>query len=105
MKLEDVFERTVEAIGPEMRAGHRVDQLPGDPQPVPALAHGAFEHIAHAKLTPDLLHIDRLTLVRKTRIAGEYKEPADAAERGDDLLDHAIDEIFLLRIAGEIGEG
>ena len=27
LKLEDVFERTVEAVGPEMRAAERVDQL------------------------------------------------------------------------------
>ena len=30
LKLEDVFQRAVETVGPEMRAGLRVDQLRGD---------------------------------------------------------------------------
>ena len=105
LKLEDIFERAVEAVGPEMRAGRRVDQLRGDAHPTAGLAHRAFEHIAHAELAPDLLHIDRLALVGEARIAGDDEEPADARERGDDLLDHAVDEIFLLRVAAHIGEG
>src|SRR5882672_9703893 len=87
-----------------MRPGHGVDQLPGDAHAVAALAHRAFEHIADAKLMPDLLHIDRLPFVREARIAGDDEEPADAGERGDDFLDHAVDEIFLLRVAAHIGE-
>ena len=87
-----------------MRAGGRVDQLSGDPHPPAGFAHRAFEHIAHAKLSPDLLHIDGLALVSETRIAGDDEQPADAGEGGDDVLDHAVDEIFLLRIAAHIGE-
>jgi hypothetical protein len=88
-----------------MRAGHRVDQLPGNTDPIATLAHRAFEHITDAQLAADLLHVNRLTLVRKTRIAGDDEQPADTGERGDDLLDHAVDEIFLLRVAAHIGEG
>ena len=62
LQLEHVFERAVEAVGPEMRAGFGIDQLPGDAHPVAALAHRTFEHIAHAKLAADLLHIDRRPL-------------------------------------------
>ena len=40
-----------------------------------------------------------------SRIAASIPRSAlDAAERGDDLLDHAICEIFLLRIAAQIFE-
>jgi hypothetical protein len=39
LKLEHIFERTVEPLGPEMRAGDRVDQLPGDPHPPAAFAY------------------------------------------------------------------
>src|SRR5262249_45359553 len=104
LEVEDIFERAVEAVGPEMRTGCRVDQLPSDAHPLASLAHRAFEHVADAELTPDLLHIDRLALVGKGRIAGDDKEPTDARERGDDLLDHAVREIFLLRVATHIGE-
>jgi hypothetical protein len=48
LKLEDIFERAVEPIGPEVRAGRGVDQLPGDPHPLAGFAHRAFEHVAHA---------------------------------------------------------
>ena len=37
LKVEDIFQRAVEALGPQMRAGHRVDQLRRDAHPVPAL--------------------------------------------------------------------
>src|ERR1700682_6414135 len=64
-----------------------VNQLCGDAHPVSALSHRAFQHIPDAKLAPDLLHVDCLALVRKTRIASDDEEPANARERGDDLLD------------------
>jgi hypothetical protein len=71
---------------------------------VPRLAPRAFEDIAHTQLTPDLLHVDQLAFVSKTRIAGDHEEPADSRERGDDFLDHAVGEILLLRVAAHIGE-
>jgi len=58
-----------------------------------------FKYIAHAQFAPDLLHVDRLALVGEARIAGDHEQPADAGERSDDLLDDAVGEIFLLRVA------
>jgi hypothetical protein len=92
-------------IGPEMRAGQGVDQLPGDAHLPSRFAHRAFQHIADAELTPDLFHVNGAPLVGKGRIAGDDEEPADAGKGGDDLLDHPVDEIFLLRVAAHIGEG
>ena len=87
-----------------MRVGERIDQLRGDAHPVATFAHRAFEHVAHPQFAPDPLHIDGLALVRKARIAGDDKQPPYAREYGDDLLDHAIDEIFLLGVAAHILE-
>src|SRR5882724_6750775 len=87
-----------------MRAGERVNKLRGDPHPLAGFAHGPFKHIPHPKLPPDLPYVDSLSLVRKTRIAGDHEKPADAAERGDDLLDHAVGEVLLIRIAAHICE-
>jgi len=53
----------------------------------------------------DLLHIDCLALVGEGRIVDDHEVPANAAERCDDLLDHPVGEIFLLRVAGHIGVG
>src|SRR5712675_1455343 len=82
-----------------MRAGCRVDQLTGDPHSLASPAHRAFEDVADTPFTADLLHVNRLSLVRKSRIAGDDKQPADAAQCGDDLLDHTVGEILLLRVA------
>jgi hypothetical protein len=73
-----------------MRAGGRVDQLSGNAHPLAGPANRAFEHVANAELAPDLLHVDALCFVCKTRIAGEDEEPADARKRGNDFLDHAV---------------
>ena len=62
LEIEHVFERAVEAVGPEMRAGRGIDQLRGDAHALAGLAHRAFEHVAHAEFAPDLLHVDRLPL-------------------------------------------
>ena len=45
-----------------------------------------------------------MAFVRKGRIPGDNKQPADLRNRGDDFLDHAIDEIFLLGITAHICE-
>src|SRR5438094_6837075 len=84
LEVEDVLERAVEPIGPEMRAGFGIDQLPCDPHPVAGLAHRAFEHVAYAKFARDTLHLDRLPLVGEARIARDYEKPANTGERGDD---------------------
>ena len=80
LELEHIFDRAVEPVGPQMRAGFGLDQLRGDADPAAALAHRAFEHIAHAQFAPDLLHIDGLALVGEARIAGDHEQPADAAD-------------------------
>ncbi len=58
LKLEDVVERTLVALGPEMAAGRCIDELSGDAHAVRRLAHAAFEHIAHAQVAADLRHVD-----------------------------------------------
>ena len=35
-------------------------QLGGDPYAIAVLPYTSFQHIADAKLTPDLLHVNRL---------------------------------------------
>ena len=90
LQVEDVLERAVESVGPEMRAGLGFDQLAGDARRVAGLAHAALEHIAHAEFAPDLLDVDRLALVDEARIARDHEQPVDARKPGDDVLDHAV---------------
>src|SRR6516162_7632140 len=87
-----------------MGAAGCIDQLRSDPHATARLAHRTFQYIAHAQFAADLLHVDGLALVGKARIPGDDKEPADAGERGDDFLDHAVGEILLLGVAGHVLE-
>ena len=104
LKFEDVFERTIEPVGPEMRSAGSFDQLRRNANPLPRFAHRSFEHVSHVEVLSDLLCVDRTALVGESRISGDYKKPADARECRNDLFDHAVGEIFLLRIAADIGE-
>jgi len=60
---ENVSEIAVVALGPDMFAGLGFDHLRGDANAIAELAQTPFEHIAHAELAPDLLHIDGAALV------------------------------------------
>ena len=85
-----------------MRPHRGVDQLRRDANAPGGLAHRAFEHVVHAQFAPDLLHVDRLPFVREARISGDDEQPADARQRGDNLLDHAIGEIVLLGVSAHV---
>src|SRR5215472_8522366 len=67
-------------------------------------AHAVFEDITHTEITADLADIGGFPLVSEARIASDDEEPFDARQAGDDVLDHAVDEIILLGIAAHIGK-
>ena len=84
--------------------GLGLDQLGGDAQAIASLAHAAFQDIAHAEFASHLPDVDGLALVDEARIAGDDEQPFDARQPGDDVLDHAVGEIFLLRVAAHVLE-
>src|SRR4029077_6836288 len=51
-----------------------VDELAGNADAVARLAHTTFQHVAHAEVATDLLHIDRLALVGEGRVACDYMQ-------------------------------
>src|SRR5215831_6459601 len=99
LEIEDILNPAIEAIDPDMRTPRGIDKLPSDPHPASRPAHAAFQHIAHAELTTHLLYVHRATLIGEGRIARDDEQPAHARQRRNDLLDHAISEVFLLGIA------
>ena len=105
LHVEEVGHGLIEALGPEMRAGLRVDELDVDAQPIAGALNAALQHIPHVQLAPDLLQIDMFSLVGEGSVAPDHERAGDAREIGGQALRHAIDEIFLLWIAAEIGEG
>ena len=103
-KVENIVQRAVKSIRPQMGTRRGVDELSGDPHATTRLADAAFEHIAHAKLASNLLDVDGLALVGEARIAGDNEKRVEPRKRGDDVLDHAVGEIFLLRVAAHVLE-
>ena len=82
--------------------GFGLDQLAGHAHMVAGPAHAALEHVAHAEVTADGLHVDRLALVDECRVARDHEQPLDARQSGDDLRDHPVGEILLLSITAQI---
>src|SRR6516162_240352 len=70
---EDVDELTVVALGPNMSAACRVDELSCYARPVTGAAHASFEHIFDAELAGNRRNIDRLTFVGEGRVASDHK--------------------------------
>ena len=80
LHVEEIGERLVEPLGPEMIAVLGVDQLHVDAHAVAAALNAAFQHVADVQLAPDLLQVDRLALVGERRVAGDDEGAARCAK-------------------------
>ena len=81
-----------------------VDELAGNAHAIARLAYTAFQHVSHAEFASDLPDVGRLALVGKTRIAGDHEQRLEARQAGDDVFDHAVDEVLLLGVAAHVLE-
>jgi hypothetical protein len=73
LHIEEVGDRFVKTLGPEVIAGFGVDQLYVDPKPIAATLHRAFEHVADVQLAPDLLHVVGFAFESERRTAGDHE--------------------------------
>src|ERR1700722_14923080 len=102
---EQIGKAAVIALRPDVAAGGSVVELHGDTHAVAGLAHAAFDHIANAEVSGDLLHMDGLAFVDERRVPRDHEEPAQFGERGNDILADTVGKILLLRIAAHVGKG
>src|SRR5208283_4561265 len=93
LHLEEIGERFIEPLGPEMIARFGVDELDIDAHAVSAALNAALEDIADFQLAPDRLHIERPALVSERRIAGDYVSAANARKISRQALGDAVDEM------------
>src|SRR5215469_11892093 len=70
---EDVGEIAVVALSPDMLAGLGLDQLAGDANAIAGFPQAAFEHIAHAQIAANLLHINSAALVGEGGVARDHE--------------------------------
>src|SRR5262245_2787548 len=87
-----------------MLAGCGVNQLRDNANPLFGSAHAAFQDIAHAHLTADVLHLDSFAFVGKRRRAGDDKHTGDAGKCSGNLFGHAVAEILLCGVSTQIDE-
>ena len=73
-----------------MCPGRSLDELPSDPYPTSGPTQATFEHIAHAKLAPDLFYIDGLSFVGKARIASDHEQGLETRQRGYDVFPSGV---------------
>ena len=102
---ENVVDGAVVALRPDVGAVACVDQLRGDPNAIAALANATLQYIAHAELLRRLAHVDRAPLVDEARIARDHPQPGELRQRREDVVDQAVAEMLLLRVAAHVLEG
>src|SRR5262249_45383819 len=78
LQIEDVFEVTIETIGPQMSAICGIDKLTRYAQFAAGLAHASFKHIPYPQLPSDLLYIRGAALVSKARVSRYHEQAAKA---------------------------
>ena len=93
---------TVESLGPKMGARRGFDELCGNPHASRCLPNTPFKHKAYAELTADLLDVNGSSLIRKTRIAGDHKQPSRFGKSRSDVLGDAIREMLLVRVTAHV---
>ncbi len=99
---EDIFQHPVIALGPQVRAGRRVDELGRNADPLGRFAHTALQHIPHAEILTHLLHLHGLPLIGKHRRTRNHEHAGNLGEGRDEILGHAIAEILLLRVVTQV---
>src|ERR1051326_410890 len=104
LQFEDVVECTVETVGPDMRPGCRVYQLPRYTHAVSSFANRAFQHVTNAQFAGYLLYVNRPALVGEAGISSDDEEPRHSGDHRRDLLNHAVSEIFLVGVAAHVLE-
>src|SRR6266849_774258 len=73
LSLREIGAIGVEAVGPDVGAALRIDQLNVYPNLIARPPHAPFEDIADAELAADLLRVDGFSLVGECRIAGDHE--------------------------------
>ena len=57
-------------LRPVVDAGHRIDELRGNPQAIARFPYAPFQNVTHAELAADLLDVDAAPLVDEAGVAG-----------------------------------
>ena len=65
LKLKNLLQVTLEAVGPQMGSCGSFDKLSCNSEAAGSFPYATFENVSHTQLSPDLLHVNRTPLVRE----------------------------------------
>ena len=92
------------ALGPEMMSFTRIDKLSIDANRIASASHAALEDILDPEILSDFLHLGRLVLIGKGRVARDHEQTINFRKVGDQIFGDAVGEMLLLGIVAQIGE-
>src|SRR5262249_55228924 len=102
LQVKYVLQSTIEAVRPNVAAGGRIDELPGESHAISCLAHAPLEHVTHPEFASDLLHVDGPALVSEAGVPRDDKQRPKARQRRDDFIGHAIGEVLLFWVGADV---
>ncbi|HVE48426.1 MAG TPA: hypothetical protein VNG69_02270 [Casimicrobiaceae bacterium] len=105
LQVKNILEVALEPVRPDVYPGFGLDQLACDAHPIARSAKAALEHIANTELATDLFYIDHFVLIGEAGRACDDEECAHSRKCSDDVVDDAVGEVFLLRIAAQVRKG
>lgn len=95
----------IEALGPQMIAVLRVDQLDGNAEPVSSLADAALQERLNAESFPDLTRVHSPGAEGEAGGSGRDPETFHPGQRVQNLFRDTVAQILLIARGAEIGEG
>src|SRR4029077_9178212 len=104
LQSEDVAERPVVTLGPDVPPRDTIDQLRDDANPRANFANAADENVFDIELARDLDNLHRPSLEGESRIARDDEKRRDPRQVGEDIFGDAVAEVFLLDIAAHVDE-
>ena len=102
---EDVVERPVVALGPNVVAGRGIDELGGDAHPPAHLPHAALQEIADIQPAPEFEGVQGLVAEGERGVARQHAQVAKAREGGEEVLGDAVAEVGLIDVTAQVVKG
>ena len=96
LNLEHVVNVAVVGVRPALQPVAGADELGGDPHPIRGAPHAAFDEIGGAQSGADLAGVFRVPAVLERGGAPDGLETRDPHQEVEDLLRHAVAEVFLV---------
>ena len=103
-QAEQIGQRRVVALAPDLVAGRGFDQLHGDANLLGRPANTAFNQVVDAKFRRNFTQAFDLLLESKTGVARFYNETREQVQMQDNAFRDTVAEILLLGVAGQVVE-